>query len=884
MNILNNMSVNKKMMAGFALVLLLTAGLGITAYTQVTTMNNAVNLLGTADGIEINVLEVRQQEKNYQLRERQQELDRHAEAMVHLHAHVSEAMALVTSSEDKALIAEAESAALAYESAFAELVKETQEMRAIEDECAADARAVENGIRGATYLDGAESAALLLDIQMIRRDEKNFIMRHDAEYIDDVKGAISTLQAAIDASALTASDKSAVKREIGTYQATFMEIVSTINGIDGHVDTTGPLVTHGRAIQAGATGLADGAAAAATAAAASAKTAVVAFVVIAIILGMLIAIVISRAITKPLNEVMTGANKIKDGDFGYDIRIDSKDELGDLARTFGDMKGTLQAMVDDVNMLAQAGTDGKLDVRADASKHGGDFRKIVEGVNELLDAVVGPINVTAEYVDRISKGDIPEKITDEYKGDFNEVKNNLNVCIGAINALTEEAGALAKAGAEGKLDTRADASKHGGDFQKIVDGLNELIDAVAVPVHEVVRITNAYAEGELGTRVQIDAQGEFKALGETLDQFGEDLQAIVAEAGRLAGKAADGDLTVKAEIDVKGEYNDLVNSVDALIGVLSGAVVDARGVGEKVLGTSQGLSSAAQEMNAGMEQLASSSQQVAEGSQKLAELAQGTAKNVGDVSAEIDQTSVNVGKSSEKGEEAVRISHEVQEAAQNALEGLASIQEGVARTSETVTEMNTAIERVGEMGSVITDVAGQTNMLGLNAAIEAARAGEAGRGFAVVADAVKNLAEKVKGAAGESGVAIGHIQESGENAISATSTAVEEATRGGEVLHTAVDGVDKSVGAMDEVNVMMQEINEGTQHIAEIIKTVVANMDEVASISEESASASEESSSAVEQQTSAIQELTAETQGLTETAQELMDNLSRFTVREAEAV
>ena len=49
------------------------------------------------------------------------------------------------------------------------------------------------------------------------------------------------------------------------------------------------------------------------------------------------------------------------------------------------------------------------------------------GVNDLINAFVAAINVTAEYVDRISKGDIPRKITDVYNGDFNEIKNNLNL-------------------------------------------------------------------------------------------------------------------------------------------------------------------------------------------------------------------------------------------------------------------------------------------------------------------------------------------------------------------------------------------------------------------------------------------------------------------------
>ena len=701
MNILNNMSVNKKLMAGFGLVLLLTAGLGITAYTQVTTMNNAVVLLEHSMAVDAYIGEARQQEKNFQMREDQASQDNLADKISGMEEHLVGASA-VASSEDKAIISDIRSDISSYEGAFAELATMTEAMRVIEQDVVDDARFVENTIDGADYLDGAASAALMLDTMAARRQEKNFLLRKDEQSVTDMKNDVNALRTHVDGSALTSADKRTIHTQIDAYEASFLQLVSAVNGIEAHAATGGPLVNDGRAVKEGAGKLSEGATAAAEASAASAQTAVMAFVIIAIILGIVIAMVISKSITNPLNEVMIGANKIRDGDFGYDIKVDSKDELGELARTFGEMKGGLQAI------------------------------------------------------------------------------NN--------------------------------------------------------------------------------------------------------EIERLAGKAADGDLTVKAEIDVKGDYNKMTDGVNSLIGVLSDAIVDARGVGEKVLGTAQALSSAAEEMNSGMEQLAASSQQVAEGSQKLAELAQETAKNVEDVASQIDQTSVNASKSAEKGQDATRISHEVQEAAQKTLDGLASIQEGVAKTSETVSEMNTAIERVGEMGNVITDVAGQTNMLGLNAAIEAARAGEAGRGFAVVADAVKNLAEKVKGAAGESGVAIEHIQESGENAIGATGTAVEEATKGGELMHTAVEGVDKVVGAIDEINSMVQEIDDGAKHASEVVKKVVAGMDEVASISEESASASEQSSSAVQQQTSAIEELTSETQGLADTAQELMNNLERFTVRETGAV
>ena len=99
----------------------------------------------------------------------------------------------------------------------------------------------------------------------------------------------------------------------------------------------------------------------------------------------------------------------------------------------------------------------------------------MQGVNDTLDAVIGPLNVAAKYVDDISKGNIPAKITDTYNGDFNLIKNNLNQCIDAVNAMSADAVMLAKAAVDGKLATRADASQHQGDFRKIVQGVNDTL-------------------------------------------------------------------------------------------------------------------------------------------------------------------------------------------------------------------------------------------------------------------------------------------------------------------------------------------------------------------------------------------------------------------------
>jgi len=194
-----------------------------------------------------------------------------------------------------------------------------------------------------------------------------------------------------------------------------------------------------------------------------------------------------RAMEQKMQSYATVMEKLAAGDLSVEIKATSDDDV--LAINTMRVVETLRKLATEAGMLRNAAVEGRLDTRGDVTKFQGGYREIVQGFNDCLDAVIGPLNVAAEYVERISNGDIPPLITDNYNGDFNEIKNNLNKCISAINALANEANALTQAAVEGKLTTRADASKHSGDFGKIIDGINDTlntlvghIDAIPAPV------------------------------------------------------------------------------------------------------------------------------------------------------------------------------------------------------------------------------------------------------------------------------------------------------------------------------------------------------------------------------------------------------------------
>jgi len=503
------------------------------------------------------------------------------------------------------------------------------------------------------------------------------------------------------------------------------------------------------------------------------------------------------AVIAPLNVAANYVDRISRGDIPARITDTYNGDFNTLKNNLNTCIDAVNSLVADAGMLVKAAVDGKLATRADASKHQGDFRKIVQGVDDTLDAVIGPLNVAANYVDRISRGDIPARITDTYNGDFNTLKNNLNTCIDAVNSLVADAGMLVKAAVDGKLATRADASKHQGDFRKIVQGVDDTLDAVIGPLNVAARYVDMISKGDVPPQITDTYNGDFNNIKNNLNVLVVAMNDITAAAEEVAN----GNLTV--ELRERSPQDKLMQALAAMVAGLTRTVSDIRAIAGEVSAASQSISTA--------------SIQVSKGASAQAAAAE-------EASSSMEEMVSNIKQNADNAQQTDKIANK---SAKDAQESGKSVLEAVA-----------AMKEIANKISIIEEIARQTNLLALNAAIEAARAGEHGKGFAVVAAEVRKLAERSQKAAGEI------------NQLSATTLKVSE--KSGEMLDKLVPDIQRTAELVQEITAASKEQDTGAEQINKALQQLEQVIQQNASASEEMASTTEELTGQSDQLVSAL--------------------------------
>ena len=204
----------------------------------------------------------------------------------------------------------------------------------------------------------------------------------------------------------------------------------------------------------------------------------------------------------------------------------------------------LNALILEIKKLTENAINGKLNERINENKINFEFRGIAAGVNNTIEALVNPLNMTNDYISKISKGAIPTPITDTYNGDFNNIKNNLNALIAANNEIVEKSKAISEGNLMVKIQKRSNEDI-------LMETLGEMINALTDIVGQITNTGNNVSAGSLQISRASDAvaQGanEQAASAEEISASTEEMSATIQQNNdnalqteKIALKASEG--------------------------------------------------------------------------------------------------------------------------------------------------------------------------------------------------------------------------------------------------------------------------------------------------------------------------------------------------------
>jgi methyl-accepting chemotaxis protein len=493
------------------------------------------------------------------------------------------------------------------------------------------------------------------------------------------------------------------------------------------------------------------------------------------------------AVITPLNAAADYIEKIKNGEMSEPITEEFKGDFNGIKNNLNDLIKTVATIFRGMDRIANNMRNGVLTDRGNQKLFLGTWERLIGRINEIIEALVGPIHFMAGNINNISKGEIPEQITDEYHGEFNDVKINLNTCFASINALITDMIMLSDNAVEGRLSQRADASKHLGDYGKIIKGVNDTLDSIVIPINEGV-----------------------KALE----------------------KMSLGDMTIRITSDYKGDHQLIKNSINAVAESLNKALNDVSEAVSATASASNQISSSTEEMAAGASEQTQQAAEVAGAIEQMTKTILDNTKNA-------TNAATNAKDAGQKAKEGGKV-------VSNTIEGMNRIAKVVKKSSEKVQALGESSDQIGEIAQVIDDIANQTNLLALNAAIEAARAGEQGRGFAVVADEVRKLAERTTKATKEIADTIKKIQKDTADAVLAMDEGAKEVNAGIILTNEAGDSLKEIIASAERVVDNVSQVAAASEEQSSAASEISKSIEAISSVTQESASGTNQIAQAAE--------------------------------------
>uniref|UniRef100_UPI0035A230C6 methyl-accepting chemotaxis protein n=2 Tax=Pseudomonas rhodesiae TaxID=76760 RepID=UPI0035A230C6 len=196
--------------------------------------------------------------------------------------------------------------------------------------------------------------------------------------------------------------------------------------------------------------------------------------------------------------------------------------------TVEQLRSTIMALIEEMRHMSDEHEKGDIDVHIDVQRFHGSYRQIAQGINDMVDGHISVKKQAMACIRSFGEGDLSAPLA-QFPGKKAFINDNIEQLRRNIQALIEDTQMLSENAVVGRLDTRADSTRHQGDFRRIVAGINSTLDSIVAPLSEAMDVMVALSGGDLTRSVKGDYQGSLQDLKNAVNETVTKLSQIIGE-------------------------------------------------------------------------------------------------------------------------------------------------------------------------------------------------------------------------------------------------------------------------------------------------------------------------------------------------------------------
>ncbi|MFB5857919.1 methyl-accepting chemotaxis protein [Stenotrophomonas maltophilia] len=247
---------------------------------------------------------------------------------------------------------------------------------------------------------------------------------------------------------------------------------------------------------------------------------------VALLAGIAASVMIGRSLTGPLARAVNLAERLSKGQLDQEFRLGGRDELTQLGEAMASVRQSVQAAIGAQLQMAEQHEAGAIRYRMDASAFPGDFGRMVQATNSLVESHVQVELLMAEVMQRYAIGDLSRDLPD-YPGEKGTLTRTLAAVKQSLMAINAQIDELARAARAGDFSMRGDAAVFQYQFKAMVEHLNGMMASSQSSIADVSDVLRAISHGDLTARMDGEYDGVFARMRDDANTTTAQLTGIV---------------------------------------------------------------------------------------------------------------------------------------------------------------------------------------------------------------------------------------------------------------------------------------------------------------------------------------------------------------------